>query len=190
MPDIIANSTADIFLDFTDLGVDVSDYTNLTLEIGLDEGYEYSRTATAIDSATLQPFTQDIRVIVGDTSLSEDVYYMPALLATSVQSVTAYRDRGNKHCIRITHDGEAVDLTAFSRFELFGLNTGGIDSAVNPGAFDATTGNGKLVLDVGSLITVNSPAKTTLIGYSSSEPEGVVLWDKSIASSRVTFNIH
>ncbi len=114
--------------------------------------------------------------------------YMPAELSTDRQSIVLYRGRGNKFSVTISHEGIPIDLTVFTRFELYGLTVQPIDSDITAAAFDWDS-SGEITLDIGSFITFIGTVKTTLIGYSIADPNGVVLWHKDMANSSLTINV-
>lgn len=137
---------------------------------------------------------QKTRTVTVQAASVVEVDYIPRLLSTDVHEVTMFAGRGNRFKVTISHDDEAVDLSAFTRFELSGLTTELIDSSVSPSVFDISDGSGVIYIDSGSitegdLITTSGTAKTILIGYTATETEGVVLWHPQLAQAHVTVNI-
>ena len=119
----------------------------------------------------------------------DPIEYMSDQLSTDRQNIVIYKARGNRFGVIISHEGEALDLSLFTRFELYGLTESPINSDTSQTAFDWDNGSGEIVFDIGQLITASGPTKTTLIGYSASNPDGIVLWHKDMAASQLTINV-
>jgi hypothetical protein len=137
---------------------------------------------------------QATRTVTVQTAVEVEVDYIPRLLSTDVKEVMLFAGRGNRFRVQISHDGSPVDLSLFTRFELYGLTTDTLDSNTDVGVFDTNDGNGVINIDPGlipvaDLIVPSGPAKTTLIGYTAAEAEGVVLWQPQLSQARVTVNI-
>lgn len=115
--------------------------------------------------------------------------YIPRLLSTDINEVSVFVGRGNRFNVTISHNGTSIDLSEFTRFELFGLTDSAIDSDSNISALDWSDGDGVINIDVGEITTKTGSVKTTLIAYSDQYPEGVVLWHPQLAQSHVTVNI-
>ena len=119
----------------------------------------------------------------------EPADYIPRLLGTSVKEVTVFKTRGNRFSVAISHNGSVIDLSVFTRFELYGLTDSAIDSDVAANVIDWNDGGGVINIDAGETATASGTAKTTLIGYSTAYPEGVVLWHPTLAQAHVTVNL-
>jgi len=130
-----------------------------------------------------------IYVVVATSNPIDQIQYMPAELSTNRQNIVIYQGRGNRFSIAIAHKGIPIDLTAFIRFELIGLSATPIDSNTYSNAFDWDNGNGEIVFDIGALITVQGITNTTLIGYSTADPEGIVLWHEDMQNSSLSVNV-
>jgi hypothetical protein len=115
--------------------------------------------------------------------------YIPRLLSTDVHEVSVFTNRGNRFAVTVSHNDLFIDLSEFTRFELFGLTDTAIDSDVDLSAIDWSAGGGLINIDVGEVTTMTGSVKTTLIAYSSQYPQGVVLWHPQLAQSHVTVNI-
>lgn len=115
--------------------------------------------------------------------------FIPRLLATDVHEVTVFKGRGNRFRVALSHDGEPIDLSQFTRFELYGLTDTPIDSDTTAGAIDWDDGNGVINIDAGDDSTQTGSVKTTLIAYSNEYASGVVLWHRELAQSHVTVNL-
>ncbi len=153
----------------------------------------YTITYNVTDAAG-NAASQRTRTVTVTAGSDIDVDYIPRLLATDIQEVTLFAGRGNRFRVTISHDGIEVDLSAFTRFELHGLTTEKLDSVVSVGVFDTNDGGGVINIDPGSidkadLVTQSGTAKTTLIGYTAAETEGVILWHPMLAQANVTVNI-
>ena len=138
--------------------------------------------------------TQRTRTVTVQALVEVEVDYIPRLLSTDVKEVMLFAGRGNRFRVQISHDGSPVDLSVFTRFELYGLTTDTLNSNTDVGVFDTNDGNGVINIDPGlipvaDLIVPSGPAKTTLIGYTAAEAEGVVLWQPQLSQARVTVNI-
>ena len=134
---------------------------------------EVSRGVT-VNSVVVSPGTDD---------------YFPSLLATNTHEVTVFKGRGNRFRVELFSDGEALDLSRFSRFELIGLTEQAIDSDNEPGVIDWDDGGGVINIDVGEMATASGSVKTTLIGYNAENTDGVVLWHPSLAQAHITVNL-
>lgn len=182
---------------WTEPGYSASDNAdgNLTDDVvvsgSVEDGAEgtYTLIYSVSDSAGNQ--TQVTRrVTVNAVVIEPDITvdFIPRLLSVDVQEVTVFKGRGNRFRVELSHDGQPIDLSLFSRFELFGLTVEPIDS--NTGSvIDVGGGEGVINIDAGEAATVSGSAKTTLIGYASEYLEGVVLWHPSLAQARVTVNL-
>ena len=184
-------STAQLLFNIVDengSAIDVTNWTNFELSTYIEPALEFDRTVTFDDTAG-GTFSEDIRVIVGDTSVANNAEYIPYLLSTNVKEVTVFKGRGNRFSVSLSHNGAVIDLSVFSRFELYGLTDSPIDSGVTAGVIDWDDGNGIINIDAGETATASNTAKTTLVGYSTSYPEGIVLWHPSLAQAHVTVNL-
>lgn len=130
-------------------------------------------------------FNTGFSFIGGDQEL---ISFIPHLLSTSVDQITLFRGRENEAKITIKHDGDLIDLSVFSRYQLFGLSESAIDTQSNPGVISGND-SGVLSLNIGSLITFSGIKNTTLVAYNSQYPEGVVLWDNALPRSSVSVQI-
>ena len=162
-------------------------------------------TTNPVDTST--PGTYTVRYNVQDAAGNSDIEalrgvtvnavvvspgtvdYFPSLLATNTHEVTVFKGRGNRFRVELFSDGEALDLSSFSRFELIGLTEQAIDSDNEPGVIDWDDGGGVINIDVGEIATASGSVKTTLIGYNAENTDGVVLWHPSLAQAHVTVNL-
>lgn len=156
---------------------------NYFIQIRVDASANENETVTA----TLTAGTVSAQ-FTANTIIPITIDFIPSLLSTNVQEVTVFKGRGNRFRVQLSHDGEAIDLSMFTRFELYGLTEQPIDSDTST-ALDWDDGNGLLNVDVGELVTASGSVGTTLIGYFSEYSEGVVLWHPSLAQSHITVNL-
>jgi hypothetical protein len=143
-----------------------------------------------VEDAAGNSTTVTRNVLVSEEVLQPDITadFIPSLLSTNTQEVTVFKGRGNRFRVELSHEGLAIDLSMFTRFELYGLTEQPIDSDASS-ALDWDDGNGVLNVDVGEVATASGSVKTTLVGYFSEYSEGVVLWHPSLAQAHVTVNL-
>lgn len=141
----------------------------------------------AIEIEVAESFTPHIGGLVNP----DPVEYMPSRLSTTRLSVTAYKGRGNRFEVGLLYDGEPLDLSGFTRFQLYGLSAEPIDTNTQSAAIQVTENQGVLEFDIGSLIgaSYRGSIRTTLIGFTVHDPEGIVLWDKDMGQSRLQVTI-
>lgn len=125
---------------------------------------------------------------VANTIVPITIDFIPSLLSTDLHEVTVFKGRGNRFRVQLSHDGTAMDLSMFSRFELYGITDSPIDSD-DSAAIDWDDGQGVINIDAGEIATASGTANTTLIGYFSEYSEGVVLWHPTLAQSHITVNL-
>lgn len=152
----------------------------------------YLLTASASNAlgSTIEPLTVIVERVLSSSGIPD---FIPRLLKTTVQQATLFAGLGNWLKATITHNGAAVDLTAFTKLELRGLTQEPIDSVSRPDAF-VVSAFGEINIDTGmirerELIKPIGVVKTILIGYSANESEGVVLWHPTLRDSRMSVNI-
>lgn len=168
--------------------VDITGWTNFELHTYINPAVEYDRTVTFTESVG-GTFSEDIRVIVGDNRLVNEVNYLPSRLSTDKHSVLVYRGHENKFRVVLNYDGAPLELSRFNRFQLVGVNTDPIDSTTHTSAFDWNNGNGELIVDIGDIAERAGTFRTTLIGHLSSSADTIVLWDSSMNDSKVTVSV-
>lgn len=157
--------------------VDVNTSGNYTLTYTVSDSSNNSTSVTR--NVTVQAQVID-PVIVNDL--------IPRLLSTDIHEVSLFKGRGNRFRVALSHNGVPLDLSIFTRFELYGLTTNPLDSSV-VNAIDWDDGLGVINVDAGDLATASGSVDTTLIGYSTEYPSGAVLWHPSLAQSHITVNI-
>ena len=118
--------------------------------------------------------------------------FVPRLMKVDVQEGTLFIARGNWLKFQVLYEDSPLDLSQFTRFELYGLTKTPLTSDT-PLLFDTTEGNGVLYLnseliDPAEIRNTVGPHKTILIGITPAEPNGVVLWHPLLEDSRVTIN--
>lgn len=151
--------------------------------------YNKEATATNIVGST----TAILTIYVNSSSLKTPVF-IPRKLETNVQTVSLFPGLGNWIEVQLSYDGTPIDLTQFIQFKLSGLTTEPLDSLTDTEVIQVTT-DGKFYIDVGSipvedLKKLSGVVKTTLVGHTVEDTEGVMLWHPSLDNSRVSVNVH
>lgn len=151
----------------------------------------YSRVATATNS--VGTVTETLNVYVSSNETKTPVY-IPRKLSTDVQEVSLFAGLGNWIEVTLSYDGEVIDLTDFVQFTLTGLTNDPLDSISDSKVFQVTP-FGKLYIDGGSIPVEDLKAtygtlKTTLVGRTVEDTEGIMLWHPALDNSRVSVNVH
>lgn len=163
-------------------------WTDIALETYIEPAFAFNRAVTFNDTTGGQ-FSDTIRVVVGNSIYATDVVFSPDKLKTMPNEIDAFVGRDNILSIDIEYEGQPLNLSSFYRFEFMGVADSAIDTDTNSGAVEYVE-EGKIELNIGDLITRDGKVATTLIGYSPTYPDGVVLWHPSLPESRLRVDIY
>ncbi len=86
-----------------------------------------------------------------------------------------YKNRDNSNDLVLKADGVAIDLSGVTKMDLVFSGQDSISSSGNPGFFDWSQGDGKLVLTLGDIdfFIVDQKYIADLIVYDASNQDGV-----------------
>lgn len=149
----------------------------------------YKLTATATN--LVGEVSQDIIVFV-KANVVELPGFVPRWLECSPHKTTLFTGRGNWLHTQILYNGAGLDLTQFVRFKLSGLTEEPLDSLY--GEYFRSDDEGNFYIN-GELVPTDTLVKPvgqsylTLVGYTTSEPHGVVLIHPSMDAAFLTVEI-
>lgn len=110
-------------------------------------------------------------------------------LTTDIRNATIILGFENEASVVIKHDLVPVDLSEFNYFILTGIGGSVIHSINNFGSIRSGNRPGEIVLNLGKFIKRKGNFNTKLVGYSSDNSEGVVLWHPLIARASLRLKV-